>query len=152
MQDLKSMMASRRALLKAASGAVLFGALTKTLLAQAQEQRHFDPKPGDWHTYEVVTRVSLKKTGPSTVWVPLPSIDTDWQRTVSNNWSGNAREMRVGSDSRYGAKYLVAKFDGSAPPVLEVASRVQTRDRAEGGEKRSAPTPLHQAGPARHPV
>jgi transglutaminase-like putative cysteine protease len=131
MHDLDSMMARRRALLKAASGALLFGSLPKTVLAQAPEARHFAPRPGDWHTFDVVTRVNLKKSGPSTVWVPLPSIDTDWQRTVSNNWSGNATEMRVGSDSRYGAKYLVAKFDGSAPPVLEVASRVQTRDRAE---------------------
>jgi transglutaminase-like putative cysteine protease len=130
MKDTK-FMTHRRTLLKAASGAVLFSALPRTLLAQTQEQRHFDPRPGDWRTFEVVTKVNLQKAaGPSTVWVPLPSIDTEWQRSLSSNWSGNAKEMRLGNDSRYGARFLVAKFDGSEPPALEVTTRVQTRDRA----------------------
>jgi transglutaminase-like putative cysteine protease len=132
MQDSKSM-TTRRALLKGACGALLLGAVPKTLLAQAQPQaeRNFDPRPGDWSTFEVITKVDLQHgTGPSTVWVPLPSIDTEWQRSLSNNWSGNASEMRLAADPRFGARYLVAEFDGSVPPVLEVASRVQTRDRA----------------------
>jgi transglutaminase-like putative cysteine protease len=127
MQDQKSTI--RRSLLKAASGAMLLGALPRTLLAQTQEARRFDPQPGDWRTFEVVTRVNLQKAGSSTVWIPLPSVDTDWQRTLSDNWSGNAKSIRVGTDKEYGARYLIAEFDGSAPPVLEVASRVQTRDR-----------------------
>jgi transglutaminase-like putative cysteine protease len=130
MQDPKSI--TRRSVLKAASGALLFGALPRTLLAQEQAaHRTFDPQPGDWRTFEVVTRVELKHAkGPSTVWVPLPSIDTEWQRSLTSNWSGNASNMHVGSDPRFGARYLVAQFDGSATPMLEVASRVQTRDRA----------------------
>jgi transglutaminase-like putative cysteine protease len=129
MQDHKSAM--RRTLLKAASGAMLFAALPSTLLAQALERRRFAPAPGDWRTFEVVTKVDLKKTAPSTVWIPLPSVDTEWQRSLSDNWSGNAKSVRVGTDRHYGARYLIAEFDGSAPPVLEVASRVQTRDRAQ---------------------
>jgi transglutaminase-like putative cysteine protease len=127
MQDNQS--ASRRSLLKAAGGSLLLGALPRTLFAQSQEERRFDPRPGDWRSFEVVTKVKLQKTGPSTVWVPLPSVDTEWQRTLSDNWSGNATSMKVGTDPAYGARYLIAEFDGSAPPVLEVASRVQTRDR-----------------------
>jgi transglutaminase-like putative cysteine protease len=129
MKDQKS--AVRRSLLKAASGAMLLSALPRTLLAQAQaqEERRFDPQPGEWRTFEVVTKVNLQKTGPATVWIPLPSVDTEWQRSLSDNWSGNAKSMRVGTDQHYGARYLVAEFDGSAQPVLEVASRVQTRDR-----------------------
>jgi transglutaminase-like putative cysteine protease len=130
---------SRRTLLKAATGALLAGALPRTLLAQGQEQeRRFDPRPGEWKSYEVVTRVNLQRaSGPSTVWIPLPAVDTDWQRTLSNNWSGNAKSMRVGADPRYGARFLVAEFDGSAPPMLEVVSRVQTRDRAENWKART---------------
>jgi transglutaminase-like putative cysteine protease len=128
MQDPTSF--TRRTVLKAASGIVLAGALPGTLLAQTQEQRRFDPRPGDWRTFEVVTRVNLAHNGPSRIWVPLPSVDTEWQRSLSDNWSGNAKTIRVGTDSHYGARYLFAEFDGSAPPVLEVASRVQTRDRA----------------------
>ncbi|WP_348983149.1 transglutaminase domain-containing protein [Herbaspirillum sp. ST 5-3] len=75
--------------------------------------------------------MNLQKTGvPSTVWVPLPSVEADWQRSLSDNWSGNAKAMRVGTDAKYGARYLIAEFDGSAQPVLEVTSRIQTRDRA----------------------
>jgi transglutaminase-like putative cysteine protease len=130
MQDSK-LTTKRRTLLKAAGGSLLAGALPGTLFAQEQ-QRHFDPRPGDWKSFEVVTRVDLQRAdGPSTVWVPLPSVDTEWQRSLSNNWSGNAKSLRVATDERYGAKYLVAQFDGSAAPALEVVSRIQTRDRAE---------------------
>jgi transglutaminase-like putative cysteine protease len=130
MQDPKKV-TTRRTLLKAASGALLLGAMPKTLLAQPQAERHFDPRPGDWHGFEVATRVELQHgNGPSTVWVPVPSIDTDWQRSLSNNWTGNASQVRLAADPRFGARYLVAQFDGSVPPTLEVTSRVQTRDRA----------------------
>ncbi|TFW32844.1 transglutaminase-like domain-containing protein [Massilia horti] len=127
MQDHKI---TRRSLLKGACGTMLLGALPGSLLAQTQERRLFDPRPGDWRTFEVVTKVNLQHTGPSTVWVPLPSVSTDWQRSLSDNWSGNAKSMRVGIDSNYGARFLVAEFDGVSSPVLEVASRIQTRDRA----------------------
>ncbi|GAB3453303.1 transglutaminase family protein [Massilia terrae] len=132
----------RRALLKSAGGALLFGALPQTLLAQAQQaERHFDPQPGDWRTFEVVTRVELAHgNGPSTVWVPVPSIDTPWQRSISSNWSGNAAAAKLGADPRFGARYLVADFDGSKPPVLEVASRVQTRSRAQDWRQAPAQT------------
>jgi transglutaminase-like putative cysteine protease len=140
MHDPKSM--SRRSMLKAASGAALFGAFPATLLAQAgQAERRFDPRPADWRTFEVVTRVELQHTkGPATVWVPLPSIDTEWQRSLSSNWSGNAQQARIGNDPRFGARYLMAQFDGSAAPVLEVASRVQTRDRAADWKQAPAMT------------
>lgn len=147
MQDPKSMFNGRRSVLKAASGALLAGALPGAAFAAPQPERHFDPKPGDWRTFEVVTRVQLQKTGSSTVWVPLPSIDTDWQRSLSSSWSGNASEARVGSDGRYGAKYLLARFDGSAPAVLEVTSRVQTRSRAEDWSAR--PSDVESAGDLR---
>jgi transglutaminase-like putative cysteine protease len=140
MQKSKTTTIPRRSVLKAISGAALFAALPKTLLAQAtQEARRFDPHPGDWRGFELVTNVSLQKTGAaSKVWVPLPSIDTEWQRSLSSSWSGNAKALRVETDSTYGAKFLVAEFDGSAPPLLEVRSSVQTRDRG-GNWAASAP-------------
>jgi transglutaminase-like putative cysteine protease len=133
---------NRRTLLKAAGGALLAGALPRTLFAQdtaASAERHFDPRPGEWKRYEVTTRIDLQRAkGPSTVWVPLPSIDTDWQRTLSSNWSGNATKARIESDPHYGARFLVAEFDGSAVPHLDLVSRIETRDRAEDW-KRSSP-------------
>lgn len=123
---------SRRCLLKAASGTLLCASLPTAALAQQEEKRQFAPQPGNWRTFEVTTTVNLQKatTGSSRVWVPLPSVDTDWQHSLSSSWSGNAKAMRLGADSQYGARYLMAEFDGSAPPQLEVVSRVQTRDRA----------------------
>ena len=112
MQD-TNLKTTRRTLLKAAGGIALATALPRTLLV-AEQERHFDPRPGDWKGYEVVTKVALQRAaGPSTVWIPLPSIDTEWQRSLSNNWSGNATKAHVETDPRYGARFLVAEFDGS---------------------------------------
>ncbi len=136
MKNIETTTISRRTLLKAASGTLLLGAVPKAVLAQAQTERHFDPRPGDWRTFEVVTRVNLQVSGaPAKVWLPLPSVDTDWQRSLSSAWTGNGKAMHVGTDNHYGAKYLVAEFDGSAPPVLEVTSRVQTMSRATAWSK-----------------
>jgi transglutaminase-like putative cysteine protease len=124
---------TRRSLLKAASGALAFTALPTAAFAQqagAQQERRFEPKPGDWKTFEVTTSVALQKAGPAKVWIPVPSIDTPWQRSLTSSWSGNAKDMHMVADAHYGAKYLVAEFEGDKPGVLEVTSRVQTRDRA----------------------
>jgi transglutaminase-like putative cysteine protease len=131
-----NLIVTRRSLLKGACGALLAGALPKSVLAA--ETRHFDPQPGNWRSFEVITSVKLAHTGPSKVWIPLPSVDTDWQRSLSDNWSGNAFSMHVRVDPHYGARYLVAEFDGSAAPTLEVATRVQTRDRAHDWHGKTA--------------
>jgi transglutaminase-like putative cysteine protease len=137
MQDTKPSTA-RRALLKAAGGLALATTLPRAVLAADEQERRFDPRPGDWKSYEVVTKVELQRAaGPSTVWIPLPAIDTEWQRSLSNNWSGNAAKAHVESDPHYGARFLVAEFDGSAAPMLEVVSRVQTRDRAGNWKTRT---------------
>jgi transglutaminase-like putative cysteine protease len=131
MKDLKTPITTRRTFLKAASSTLLCSALPGAVFAQQQEKRRFAPQPGDWRSFEVTTTVNLQKaSGPSKVWIPLPSVNTDWQRSLTSNWSGNAKATRVAADGAYGAKYLVAEFDGSATPVLAVTSRVQTRDRA----------------------
>lgn len=142
MQDTPS--TKRRLVLHAAGGLLLASALPFAQTAgaaPADAERHFDPTPGEWKSYEVVTKVSLQRaSGPSTVWVPVPAIDTDWQRTLSNNWSGNATKMRIASDPHYGARFVVAEFDGSATPTLEVVSRIQTRDRKVDWKSRTPGT------------
>lgn len=123
--------AGRRTLLKAAAGAFAWGITPAISRAQSPDTRLFTPRPGEWQTFEVSTTVKLQHAaGPAKVWVPLPSVDTDWQLSQTNDWSGNANAFRIGTESQYGAKYLIAEFDGSTVPALEVISRVQTRDRA----------------------
>ncbi len=88
---------------------------------------------GDWRAYEIVTRVSiLKPQGVSRAWVPLPmTIDTEWQNAIGNDWRGNFAAARVASDGKYGVTMLQVEWAAGTPdPVVEVASRFRTRDRA----------------------
>ena len=120
---------SRRRLMKAASASMLLGA---TPLLRAQDAvRHFDPRPSDWRTFDVVTRVALADpAGPSTVWLPVPSLDTPWQRTQDISWTSSGGEVRIATDGDTGAKVLVARFDAAAAqPVVTLTTRVQTRNR-----------------------
>ena len=122
---------TRRTLLKSATGSLLCAVFHGAAFAESSEERTFSPHPGDWQTFDVTTTVNLQNaTSPSKVWIPLPSVDSEWQRSLRSDWTGNPTSVRVDSETQYGAKYLIAEFDGSTPPELEVVSRVQTRDRA----------------------
>lgn len=129
---------TRRTLLKSVPGAFLLGALPASAFAAPTEQRIFRPQPGSWRTFEVTTRIALAQNGPSNLVVPIPSVATDWQRSFNSNWSGNATSVRVDTDPHYGAEYIVAAFDGSAPPVFEVTSLVKTQNRATDWSKPAA--------------
>jgi transglutaminase-like putative cysteine protease len=86
-----------------------------------------------WRTYEIVSRVEVKDAfGVARAWVPLAlEDDTPWHKTVGNSWSGNAREARIVHDGKYGVSMLFAEWaERESSPVLEVTSRVMTRDRA----------------------
>lgn len=120
-------MLKRRSMLKAGGAVALAGALP----VRAQE-RNFSPQPGVWREFEMTTRIEVKQPkGATRVWVPLPSIDSDYQKSLDDSWTGNAQSMRVASDQHYGARMLVAEFAAdSATPVVEVTSRIRTQSRA----------------------
>ena len=84
----------------------------------------------DWKAYEIVSRVEvLKPRGVSLAWVPVPGVDTDWQKTLGSSWTGNAERASLMHDGKYGASMVVAQWrEGEAAPVLEVTSRILTRD------------------------
>jgi transglutaminase-like putative cysteine protease len=129
----------RRTLLHTGAAGLATISLSFLPQARADETRRFVPTPGDWRDFELTTSIDLRHgSGPSTIYVPLPSIDTAWQQTVSNGWRGNATSARLGADERYGARFLVAEFDGDASPQLEVTSRVRTRDRAQDWKAKQA--------------
>jgi transglutaminase-like putative cysteine protease len=122
---------SRRTVLQ---GAVALSALPQLLHAEdaATARRTFDPRPGTWRNFEVVTTVQLQNAAAdATVWVPIPAIDTRWQRSLASETSGNAAQTRTETDAKSGARFVVARFEsGTPPPSVQIISRVQTMDRA----------------------
>lgn len=86
-----------------------------------------------WRTFEVVTRVAVTDAfGKARAWVPLPLVvDTGWQRTLNNSWSGNASRAEVLRDPKYGFTMLYAEWpEKEMDPVVEITSRFMTRDRS----------------------
>ncbi|MBK6867107.1 MAG: transglutaminase domain-containing protein [Burkholderiales bacterium] len=128
---------TRRALIGRAAGLGVAAALPGALLAQTQtptSPRRFDPRSGDWRTFDVTTRVELPAiTSPTRVWVPLPAVLTPWQQTVGHSFSSNG-QARLASDAAQGVRMVAAEFRaGVDRPFVEVSSRVRTQSRAELG-------------------
>jgi transglutaminase-like putative cysteine protease len=83
-------------------------------------------------SYELTTRVEiLRPQGVSRAWLPLPTVDgTPWQKVIGNSWSGNAARAEVLNDGKSGVGMLYAEWPAATQPVLELTSRVATRDHA----------------------
>src|SRR5512143_1410333 len=93
----------------------------------------FNPSPEvGWRTFDVTHRVEvLKPAGPTRVWLPLPSVqEKAWIRTMGNLWQGNTEHVRLLRNPEYGVGMLFAEWAPDEAPVLEVTSRIATRDRA----------------------
>src|SRR5262245_49014318 len=115
-------------------------------IARAQ-QTYFNPQPGGWRDFEIVTRVEvLKPSGVTRVWLPLPSVRDAGQKVMDNAWSGNAKAAQILRDGKYGAGMLYAEWPaGEAQPVLELTSRFATRNRAVDFAKRGGVEKLEPA-------
>ncbi len=119
----------RRDWLALATSVLASGALPGSAIAQG---RRFEPRPGDWRRFEITTQVEIAHpNGASRVWLPIPSIDADYQQSLDSRWSGNAASAKVMADAHYGAKMLVAEFDPAiARPTIQLTSVVLTKSRA----------------------
>jgi transglutaminase-like putative cysteine protease len=133
----------RRSLLQAGAAASLLGSLPRLSFAQ---QLPYDPRPGGWRTFEVTTRVELlKPAGASRAWVPLPSIESDYQKVIGNNWSGDG-SVRMVRDSKYGAAMVVSEWSAAEKtPFLEVVSTFSTQNRAVDFSRRNPQIKLDAA-------
>ncbi len=118
----------RRTVLQAGAAAALVPWLPQQ--AGAQERR-FAPEVGDWRTFELSTTVNVADVkGATQVWLPVPDLATDYQRTLDNTWVGNATSARLVADPVRGVRMLHAEFAASnTAPTLTLTSRVQTRSR-----------------------
>ena len=127
---------ARRSLLK---GAASIGALSLAPWHSASAQtpstpttaRTFSPQPGQWRSFEVTTRVDIAKAnGMTRVWLPVPSVNTSWQKSEASSFTSNGI-TRMRSDGLQGVQMLYAEFaENIEKPYVEITSRVQTQNRA----------------------
>ncbi|MFZ2988092.1 transglutaminase-like domain-containing protein [Ideonella sp.] len=118
------------------SGLALAAAQALPLAAWAQAtpaaEPRFSPQVGPWRRFEVTTTVTVADVkGATQLWLPVPDLDTDYQRSLDNSWTGNAASARLVADVREGVRMLHAEFPAEvAAPTLTLTSRFETRNRA----------------------
>ncbi len=108
----------------------------------------FEPSPDlGWRMFDVTTRVEvLQAEGTTRAWLPLPSVqEEDWIRNLGNLWQGNALTARLLRNPETGAEMLYAEWAPGAHPIIEVTSRVATRDRAIDLDRAGRTAPLSRA-------
>ena len=121
----------RRTFLKNTAAAAMAAAFPAINFAQTPTRGNFAPQSGAWRTFEVTTRVDIiKPQGLTKVWLPIPSINSDYQRSQGNSFTSNGK-TDLTDDGVDGAKMLYAEFAaGQAQPFVELTSKVQTQGRA----------------------
>ena len=110
----------RRTFLKGAIAAPAAAQLTGFASTARGQQKEFTPRPGTWRTFEITTRIEvLEPTGTVRAWLPMPSVKSEYQKLLGDQWSGNAKVMKPLADGIYGAGMLYAEFapDERAPVV-----------------------------------
>ncbi|HWA38729.1 MAG TPA: transglutaminase family protein [Burkholderiales bacterium] len=134
---------NRRSFIRASAAVSATAALPRFAFAQ---QLPYDPKPSAWRTFETTTRIEiLKPEGVTRVWVPVPSVEGDYQKVVSNTWSGNG-SSRMASDGKYGAGMVISEWTpGEKAPVVEVVSTFATINRATDFSRRNPEAKLDAA-------
>jgi transglutaminase-like putative cysteine protease len=124
---------ARRNFLKNSALAAAATALPGINFAQSTPapERQFAPQPGNWRTFEVTTRVDIAKPQGSTkVWLPIPSVNSDWQRSLESSYSSNGNAMLT-ADGQHGVRMLYVEFaPEQAQPFVVLTSRIQTQNRA----------------------
>ncbi len=136
---------ARRVFVRQLAAATAAVALPSLSLAQATTTpsagRSFAPQAGRWRSFEVTTRVDIARVdGVTRVWLPMPSVNTDWQKSLESSYSSNGT-ARMADDERYGARMLMVEFAESvAQPHVELSSRIMTQDRANDWSARKTTT------------
>ncbi|MGY0194077.1 transglutaminase-like domain-containing protein [Leptothrix sp. BB-4] len=137
---MKPLRLDRRTLLS--SGAALAAPLLVPGLARAQAatERRFEPVVAGWRTFEVTTTVQIADVqGATQLWLPVPDIDSDYQQSVDNSWTGNARQAGLVREPKHGVRMLHATFaPETAQPTVTLTSTLRTRNRAVDWKGRPA--------------
>jgi transglutaminase-like putative cysteine protease len=137
------MSVDRRELFKAGAAIAAAAALPRA----AQAEVRFDPAPGAWRSFQVVTRVEIAQTdGKAQAWIPVPAVnEQNWFRSLGSEWTTNGHAALV-RDPKYGAEMLHVEWaESEKNPLVEVTSRIGTRDRAVDFAKPATLVPLPSA-------
>ncbi|MDD5336004.1 MAG: transglutaminase domain-containing protein [Rhodoferax sp.] len=130
---------ARRNFLKTTALAAATAALPTVNFAQSAiaAERQFNPQPGNWRTFEVTTRVDIAKPqGVTRVWLPVPSVNSEWQQSLGNNFASNGK-AQLTADEQQGVRMLYVEFAANeAKPFIELSSLIRTQNRALDGAKR----------------
>jgi transglutaminase-like putative cysteine protease len=133
----------RRELLKAGFALPAVAALSSAARADVA----FDPQPGAWRSFQIVTRLDIADTGDRRqAWIPVPAVnERDWFKSLGSDSTSNGR-VGLARDPKYGAEmFHVAWTDDEKNPFIEVTSKIATRDRATDFTKAGVPAPLSAA-------
>jgi transglutaminase-like putative cysteine protease len=133
----------RRELLKAGLAVSAAAALPHASPAEAG----FAPQPGAWRNFQVLTRLEIvKPVGKTQAWIPVPAVnERDWFKSLGSAWTSNGRAA-LAREPTYGAEMLHVEWpEGERSPIIEVTSRIATRDRAIDLAKPGRAAPLSAA-------
>ena len=121
---------TRRQLLQA-------GLISSLPIPAFAQERKFEPAVGPWRTFELTTTVTVAEPkGVNKLWLPVPDLDTDWQKTLGNEWSGNATRASLANDPARGVRMVYAEFDAAVTaPTLTVTSKLQTRNEVASSRR-----------------
>ena len=124
---------ARRRFLQQGSALAAVATLAPLSMAQsaAPAQRQFAPQSGNWRSFEVTTRVDIAKPqGVTRVLLPIPSVNSDWQKSLESGYSSNGA-AQLTSDGETGARMLYVEFaQNEAQPFVELTSHIQTQNRS----------------------
>jgi transglutaminase-like putative cysteine protease len=107
------------------------GAVLATLaLSDTEELFARKSASASWRTFDVTTRVEvLKPSGVTRVWLPTGLIEkTPFQRTLSNRFLAEGGTAEMGDNKTDALGIISAMFPAGVRPVIELKTRVATRD------------------------
>ena len=113
-----------------ASGAALAASAALPATAFAQERR-FEPQPGTWRTFDLVTTVNVAEVlGTTRLWLPIPDVASDWQQPV--DWvMTNPPWSRLRDFSRHAMR--IAPNIVWLAPLTNLTTKARLRDLNEAG-------------------
>jgi transglutaminase-like putative cysteine protease len=101
-------------------------------LAFAKTGRLFtrDTTVDHWRTFEVMTRVEVRKTsGTTRIWLPAALIgETPFQKTLSASFHPEGGTAKMAEDEPDALGIIVAEFPSGVTPILTLTSRIATKN------------------------